>query len=140
MGIDRLYYFVVGIAITSLLCVSHIRLQWPEEGWHPTSSMGNHWQAKQSEAKRKEGENARKVRPRERTRARDPRRARDDRGRREGYSGRGGEGRRRDSGRRRSEGRSRDRGSSTYVTETTSYRARPIGDGVVEESYTIDRW
>ncbi|KAH9842155.1 hypothetical protein Tdes44962_MAKER01533 [Teratosphaeria destructans] len=83
MGIDRLYYYVAGIAIASLLCVSHIKLEWPEQGWHPTSSMGNNWRKARERAERKaeaaaKEEAARPVRRdgrrSERSRARDPRR------------------------------------------------------------------
>ncbi|KAK3679937.1 hypothetical protein LTR78_000314 [Recurvomyces mirabilis] len=43
MAINRLYYYVLAIAVSAFLCSSHIKTEWPQRGWKPHSSMGNVW-------------------------------------------------------------------------------------------------
>jgi len=77
MGIDRLYYYAAAFFLCSLLCNSHIKINWPEQGFHPHSGMGNVFAKKdkpEPEAPRKPSRHG--ERKRERSRARDPRRDR----------------------------------------------------------------
>ncbi|KAK5116253.1 hypothetical protein LTR62_008580 [Meristemomyces frigidus] len=38
MGLGRLYYYALGIAIASFCCLTHIKLEYPERDWKPHSS------------------------------------------------------------------------------------------------------
>jgi len=75
MGLGSLYYYAVGVFLCAYLCNSHIKLNWPEDGYHPHSGMGNVWAPKDKpkpEGPRKRSKDG--ERRRERSRARDPRR------------------------------------------------------------------
>ena len=83
MTIGRRYYYAAAIFIASLLCVSHITLDYPTHGYKPTSSMGNTWLNKNKRGKKAKDdkpEPARKARENDRadrekrTRARVPHR------------------------------------------------------------------
>lgn len=59
MAIDRLYYYAAGILCASYLCVSHIELKYPNEGFHPFSSMGNIWKLQKKQKAEAEAEKQR---------------------------------------------------------------------------------
>jgi len=77
MTVGRLYYYTAAIFLCALMYVSHIKLEWPEKGYKPHSSMGNVWM----QGKEKKGDGARRSErreQRERSRSRNPRRRSDD--------------------------------------------------------------
>lgn len=78
MGLSRLYFYVAAIALTSFLCASHIKLEWPEKGWHPHSSMGNVWRKEKAhnakQQQKREGPRPSHRERQSRDRAKDPRR------------------------------------------------------------------